>query len=295
MKTICLYHKDCNDGTTAVAVVMKKYPDTVAFPISHGYSQEDIAPALAVASAGDRILLVDSALGLSEFLDAGHEVTIIDHHVGIEADIKNLAETNPKVTYIFDNDKSGASLTWATLFPDEPAPDIVRYVEDVDLWKWQLGDDSKHVNNYLYLFQNQPEEVMKMFDQNLDVIKEKGAVITQYADKEIDKVSQTLGQIIQIGDYSVPAFNITVYESACGNILSGQTGQAVILYTIKGDEVKMSLRSKDDQTPSALDIAKILGGGGHRNASGAKMSLGDFCQLIKQVVNPIPTAEPMGY
>ncbi|MDB5224750.1 MAG: putative phosphoesterase, dhha1 [Candidatus Adlerbacteria bacterium] len=278
---LATYHKDCIDGTTAAAVLLRKFPEAQLFPLKHGYAPEDIAPALAALTPKTVVYTLDCGLGVQEFLTAGNKVTTIDHHIGGKEEFETLVQNNPNYTYIFNNDKSGASLTWATLFPDEAQPELIALVEDSDLWKHQLGDDTKHVNNYLSMYRDDPATVRILIDSSLSEIKDKGKVITAYADKEVESQTKILPITIRIKDWDVSAYNITVYQSAAGNILSGKLEKAVALFTIKGDQVRISFRSKDGQTPIALELAQSLGGGCHNNAAGANMPLKDFLQVIR--------------
>ncbi len=283
MKTIAIYHKDCTDGTTSAAVVLKKYPDALTFPLSHGFEPADLEVVMAQATPGDRILTVDCAIGAKEFLVKGFAVTSIDHHAGAQAEYSALAAANPSFTFIFDNSKSGASLTWATLFPGEKTPELIERVQDQDLWQWKY-EDTKDVNNSLYIHTNEPAEVLKLFNTPLETLKKDGSIITKYSALMIDKAADKTEPImLTIGTHIVPFYNITVYKSDCGNVLATQKNQTVGLFTIDGEKVKISFRSLEHQTPSALDIAKIVGGNGHRNASGAMMSLTDF---LKAIVRP---------
>jgi len=281
MKTIAIYHKDCTDGTTAAAVVLKKYPDALLFPLSHGFEPADMALVMAQAQPGDRILTVDCAIGAKEFLAQGYAVTSIDHHAGAEAEYAAIAAQNPAFTFIFDNTHSGASLTWKTLFPKEAIPELVLRVADQDLWNWKYSD-TRDVNNALFTLTNEPAEVLKLFSVPLETLQKNGALITAYAAHMIDKAADKTEPImLTIGQYVVPFYNITVYKSECGNVLSTQKNQTVGLFTIDGDKVKISFRSLDAHTPSALDIAKIVAGNGHRNAAGAAMKLVDFLKAIR--------------
>jgi uncharacterized protein len=74
-----------------------------------------------------------------------------------------------------------------------------------------------------------------------------------------------------------------MYESQAGNQLAENQGMTVALFTIKGDNVKFSFRGMDGHSPSALELARALKGGGHKNAAGAEISLHEFIGLI---INP---------
>jgi uncharacterized protein len=285
MTIIGIYHKDCIDGTAAAAVLLRKFPDAKVFPLQHvhyAHSSEGLQEVLNAAQEGSEVYTVDCGLGAKEFLAAGYKVVTIDHHIGAKELFENLEKEYLNYSYIFDNDKSGASLTWKYFFPDEDEPEFIKYVEDADLWKWQYGDNTKDVNNYLSMFKDEPEAMKKLLESELSDIQGKGKIISKYADKVIARLVKTPSITVKIGAHEVPAYNITIvgYESACGNILSEQLDVAVMLFTIQGDQVRLSFRSKKHHKPTSLELAHLLGGGGHKNAAGADISLKDFLTMI---------------
>jgi len=281
MKTIAIYHKDCTDGTTAAAVVLRKYPGALLYPLSHGFEAHELEPILSSAEKDDRILTVDCVIAVREFLEAGFSVTSIDHHSGIKEEMEELARNIKRFKFIFDNEKSGASLTWSTFFPEEKIPELIRLVEDADLWRWKYGEDTKNAGSYLFMLTNKPEEIEKLLDKPLDAIKRDGSIIARYSAIMIDHAVKTTEPItLNIGGYKVPFYNVTTYKSEAGNSLSTIRDQAVGLFTIDGDKVKISFRSLDGHNPSALELAKTLGGGGHVKASGAGMPLENFLNSI---------------
>jgi uncharacterized protein len=283
MKIIAIYHKDCIDGTTAAACVMRKYPQALLFPLSHGYKPEEIDPILKSAASGDQVYTVDCVMGVKEFLAAGFSITSIDHHISVREEYKKIADGNSKFTYIFDNSKSGASLTWDVLFSNEEKPELIKLVEDGDLWLGKYGQKTKDLGNYLYMLQNEPAEILKLLQSSLDPILKDGAVLSRFSNIALERNIKKIDPVtVKVGNYKVPFYNITFNKSEAANLLVIQRDCAVGLFTIDGDEIHISLRSKEMHSPSALDIAKILGGGGHVRASGAKMNLSDF---FKSIVN----------
>ncbi|MFN3786798.1 MAG: DHHA1 domain-containing protein, partial [Sulfurihydrogenibium azorense] len=150
-----------------------------------------------------------------------------------------------------------------------------------DIWKWEFGDITKYVNDYLFLYTNKPQELRQLLDKDINEIIEKGKIINQYTTYLIDSfVEKSKDLYIQIGSYKVRAYNTGLFQSEIGNKLSTLHNEAVCLFSINGDYVKLSFRSLDHHNPSALDLAKMLNGGGHRNAAGASMSLKEFCNIL---------------
>ena len=170
---IALYHKDCIDGTTAAAVALRRFPHARLFPLAHTYTPNAFVPILDSSSTKAECYTLDCGLGIQELLDAGHTVTTIDHHIGGKETFEHIAQTCDRYRFVFDNDKSGASLAWSYFFPDEPEPTLITYVEDGDLWRWRYGEATEHVNNYLSLFKNDPKTVLSILENDLTEIQKK--------------------------------------------------------------------------------------------------------------------------
>ncbi|MDM7273936.1 DHH family phosphoesterase [Sulfurihydrogenibium azorense] len=283
MKTVCIYHKNCTDGTTAAAILLLKYPDCKLFPLDHNYREEEFQPILDEVDKDTTVYIVDFSIKqpfFEKLVSKAKEVINIDHHISAKDMIEEFTKKYNNFKLVFDNDKSGASLTWKYLFGSNP-PDIVKYVEDKDIWKWEFGDTTKYVNDYLFLYTNKPQELRQLLDKDINEIIEKGKIINQYTTYLIDSfVEKSKDLYIQIGSYKVRAYNTGLFQSEIGNKLSTLHNEAVCLFSINGDYVKLSFRSLDHHNPSALDLAKMLNGGGHRNAAGASMSLKEFCNIL---------------
>jgi uncharacterized protein len=280
-RVIGIYHKDCIDGTTAAAVVLRKFPHAQMYPLQHGHSPEEVEEILQSTQPGAHVYTVDCGLGAKDFLTAGYRVITIDHHMGAKHALEDLAKTEPQYTFVFDNEKSGASLSWSYFFPDEAAPEILRLVEDFDLWKWRYGDETRDVTYYLSMFLNQPDKILPLLEQLPDEVKEKGSMLSQYANALIERyTSSTRPNVAQIGPYSVPAYNIVDFQSECANILSAKDDCAVMLYSVNGNAVRVSFRSKEHHQPTSLELATYLNGGGHKNSAGAHITLKELTRML---------------
>ncbi len=281
MKTIAIYHKDCTDGTSAAAVVLKKYPDALLFPLGHNFESHELEPLMSLAKKGDRILMVDCVIGVPEFLKAGFDVTAIDHHIGIQKEMEALAKSHTAFTYVFDNTQSGATLCWQYLFPKEKMPELLKYVADADIWTWKYGEETKYANSFLVSFQNKPEEMLALFDAPIEPLMHTGKIITEYADDMVKHaVEKTEPIYLMIGTHKVPFYNITVLKSESGNKLSALRNEPVALFSIDGMRVKISFRSIDGQKPQAIELAQAIGGNGHKNAAGAMLPLPEFIKAL---------------
>ncbi|MFQ5662013.1 MAG: DHHA1 domain-containing protein, partial [Candidatus Paceibacteria bacterium] len=282
-KIIGIYHKDCPDGITGAAVLLRKFPDIELFSLPHPFKEEDLKDALEAAASDSEVYFVDYAIGVEKFLSDDRKVFVVDHHIGLKDKLNELAKENESLTFVFDNDKSGASLAWSYLFPDEQIPEVIKYVEDVDLWTLKYGDDTKYVSNYLSTHINTPEQMLDLIENgDIEEIKKKGKIMSDYSDVQINRFLDQAEKIeLKIDGHIVPAYNIPMmYKSGLGNKLSEKEDKAVALFAINGDKVKVSFRSKDAHNPSSMELAKNLGGGGHRNAASTFISLEDFIKML---------------
>ncbi len=283
-KKICIYHKNCTDGTTAAAVLLKKFKDCELIPLEHGYAEEDFEGILSLIGRDTEVYIVDFSPrieDLEKIINKAKKVVVIDHHIGVKEDLQKLSEKYSNFEYIFDNNKSGASLTWVYFLGSNNIPDIVKLVEDKDIWKWEFGEKTKYANTYLFLFTNKPEEVLNLLNQPIEKILEKGKILSDYTDYLINHFIDRAKEVfIKIGKYKVKAYNTGLFQSEIGNLLCEKFKEPIVLFNINGYVVKFSFRSCDNVSPSALELAKLLGGGGHRNAAGAVVPLKDFCNMI---------------
>ena len=283
-KVVCIYHGNCTDGTTAASVLLTKYPDCILYPFEHGYKDEDFQEVLNRIDGNTTVYIVDFSLrnqDLELLTQKAKKVIVIDHHIGVKELLESFSKRFKNFEYVFDNNHSGASLTWIYFYGKDSIPELIRYVEDKDIWKWEFGEKTKYVNSFLVLLTNKPEEIKKLLNKDISEILEKGKLLADYSDYLIKRYIEKAKELnIRIGNYTVKAFNTNLFQSEIGNILSEKSGQAVALFNINGEFVKFSFRSCDGQKPSALELAQILGGGGHKNAAGALLPLKEFCEMI---------------
>lgn len=280
-KVVAIYHKDCNDGTTAAAVVLKKFPEAEVFPLLHNYTNEDLKPILEKIDEETEIYTVDCVMGVKEILNKRFKITSLDHHIGAKEEFEKLAKENPNFTFIFDNEKSGAGVTWSYFFPNEEMPMFVKLVQDADIWTGKFGRDSRDLGNYISGQRNNPVVFLKFLNSDVNELIEKGRSITDFIAEEIKVELKKSHIILKIGEFEVPAYNTSsIFRSEVGHHFSEILNKAVGIFTINGNEVKMSFRSNEGQTPSALDLAKILGGGGHTKASAVFVPLDKFLDMI---------------
>jgi len=259
MSYLCIYHKNCSDGFGA-ALAVKVYCDRIGvecefMAAQYGYEAPDVT--------GKTVFVVDfsydrqTLIALKEQADS---LTVIDHHKSAMEDLEGLDYC------VFDMSRSGAVLTWETLNPDAPTPLLLKYVQDRDLWLWEM-EYSKAVSAALLTLEKKLALWMPYLeDEKVSELIMKGSAIVDYQNLQLARTPK--GENIPmatIGGYLVPCVNATHLVSEMGEILA-QGHPFAALYFDRLDKRVYSLRSAKDGIDVAA-IAQQYGGGGHFNAA----------------------------
>lgn len=291
---ICLFHgPDCSDGAAAAWAVWKRWPDIEFVACNYDKPLPDLT--------NKHVLMVDfsvKSVKLAAISKVAASVIILDHHESARKDLapyihKGLIDAGNAsdllswmrdhcdgveqyaVTAVFDMEKSGAMLAWEFCHPATPTPALIKYVEDRDLWKFELPF-SAAINAAIASY---PCDICTMDDfskivshtdrrGDMERLIWEGVAIIRRA--EIDmaaSIKQTL-RSMWIGGYNVPVININYCHTseAVGMIAKGHPFAAGY-YDMADGRRKFSLRRRDgDFDCSAL--AAAYGGGGHKPAAG---------------------------
>lgn len=276
-RPLVLYHGSCPDGFGAAWVAHRHLGDGADYmPMQYGYP----LPQQAV----DRdIFLFDFCFDretTKQLVKRNRLVQILDHHKTAEAALVGLEQELAGEGFVdvyikFDMNKSGVGLAWGHFFTGHPAPWVVSYTEDRDLWRWALPQ-SKEVNAYL--------GTIPMDFHSWDVTSstcdaamaaERGTVALAKTQHYVDVVAQN-AMFVTLWDHgNIPLVNAPqVGISELLNKLAEDHRQAsglpygiAIGWFQRADGMyQYSLRSVGDFDVSAK--AKEHGGGGHKNAAG---------------------------
>lgn len=284
MKKLCIFHANCADGFTAAWVVKKKFEDDVEFHKGfYGENPPDVT--------NRDVIIVDFSYKRDVLLEIGlkaSSILVLDHHKSAALDLEGFpnpaAQKNnstwanlppdgydpnlPRV--LFDMERSGAMITWDYFFPDEKAPDLVKYVQDRDIWKFQLPNSKEHSVNlfsYEYTFENWD----KIAEMTSDQIISEGTAILRKHDKDIAEfIEANKNRRITLLGFDVPIINVPyTFGSDICHILAKGEPFAVYYYDLGNDRM-FGLRSAEDGEDVSI-IASKFGGGGHKHAAGFKL------------------------
>jgi len=286
---VIVFHNNCSDGFTAAYTAKLRYPEAKLFPRDHG-----LEPPYEELTGKD-VLVVDFSWRTREQNDKMASLTksfrILDHH-------KTAQEALIGAPYaIFDMNRSGAGLAWDYLFGEDksnadsdevsflPRPWWVSYVEDRDLWRFELPE-SEAVNAYIMTFPYEITAWDHMTKADLrDAITQGKAVLLQIAKYVREAVKQAQPGTLNIGDkhYTVGVVNIPYLNtSEVGHALAHRYDIGLGWFERSDGIIQFSARSLGDVDVSV--IAKAFGGGGHLHASGFQLSLDKGRKLIDTIL-----------
>ena len=266
---VVIYHANCPDGFGAAYAAWKKFGDTATYiPVK----DHDEAP---IGLRDKEIYIVDFSFKkpvLAELEANNHKVVVIDHHQSAAPDVAGRDD------WVFDLDHSGAVLAWQYFHPDTEVPELLRQVEDHDLWKFAMFEN-REFNVSLHQY---PRE-FTVWDQLIEDLKDenfrinfiaKGALVAKFEDKLVADLLSYRERVL-FASHEVWAINASrIYRSILGNRLAelneadGKTALGIVYYRY-GGKVHVSLRSKGDVDVAAL--AEQYSGGGHKNAASIRV------------------------
>ncbi len=272
---VVLYHAACTDGFVAAWLLHRTYPLALFHPVQYG----DLLPQYLPLD-GAEVWILDFCFPLDvmrEIGDRAYRVFLIDHHVSQTETVRQIEEEK-LVTVWFTPEQSGAKLTWVALksmgfFKEQEAPALVEYVEDRDLWKWELKDSreiSAALNSYPFDFPVWDGLYLRPISSLVD----EGRAILRYQNQYIDKLVSFARSVV-IAGHEVPCLNTTILRSQVGERLcQGKPFSATYFDRHDGQRV-WSFRSSKEGLDVSL-IAKKFAGGGHKHAAGCTLEVGYF-------------------
>jgi oligoribonuclease NrnB/cAMP/cGMP phosphodiesterase (DHH superfamily) len=269
-KKLCIYHGNCPDGFGAAWSIRLALGDEVGFYKGiHGQSPPDVN--------GLDVLLVDFSYKkdvLVNMLKVAASITILDHHITAEKELADLLASG-EINGLFDMNKSGAMLTWEWFNPGTPAPKLIEYIQDRDLWQFKLdGTREMHaaLSSYPYDFEVW-DKLMASGPEQLVALKRDGEAIERKLQKDIKELIASGVRRMVIGGYNVPVLNApSAYISDAGNIMSVDEPFAACYWDHPGGR-SFSLRSSETGV-DVSEVAKQYGGGGHVKAAGFTVEMG---------------------
>lgn len=275
MRRVCFYHAGCPDGFGAAWSAWSAWGETGHY-VSFGHDDRVNPDPYHGAELVFADIMPDTA-NLASLSKVAAELVVLDHHWSAQErwDAEpGLAETLSQRGHRvhFDLEHSGAVLAWNHFFPKKKAPDLLRYVEDVDLWRFALPNSaevSAAINSYPRSF----EVWSRLSGVSVAELREQGTPLVRAEHTEVQRALHSTHRV-QLGDAAIEAVNASAHRSRIGHEIARRRsyGRAYgLVYRLRNDRVYSSIYSIGDEDVS--EIASRYGGGGHRNAAGFQVSL----------------------
>jgi len=263
LRPLIIFHGGCYDGIAAAWCAQQAYPDAELHPGKFGEPPPDVT---------DRaVFVLDFSYPRETMIEMNRQaasLVVLDHHKTAEADCEGLEFCQ------FDMEQSGAGMAWAYFLGsntgDAERPQWIDYVEDRDLWRFRHSN-TKAFNAW---FSSYPVSLATCALANVmstgDML-DKGDAILHYTETWCDRAAAE-ARFIWFGTKRAAVVNVP-YQNASemGHFLLQKHADSVHFtagYFQRADgRWQYSLRSDEDHD-DVSEIAKMFGGGGHRNAAG---------------------------
>lgn len=270
MKKLCIYHGNCVDGFGAAWAVRHALGDDVEFhPGIYGEPAPDCT--------GREIIMVDFSYKrdvLIEIAEVAKLILILDHHKSAQAELVDLPDN---VNAIFDMQRSGAMIAWQHFNEDEPPPFLIEYIQDRDLWKFDL-EGTREVQAALFSYPYDFKVWDELMQMDTHRLYTEGKAIERKHFKDIKELIKVGATRDTIAGFDVPVLNAPYfYSSDVGHILGDNEPFAACYHDTPKGRV-YSLRSAKEGEDVSV-IAAHFGGGGHQHAAGFTIALDQLLTL----------------
>ncbi|HEB89327.1 MAG TPA: hypothetical protein ENI85_07130 [Deltaproteobacteria bacterium] len=275
MRKFCFYHAGCPDGFGAAWSVRGAWGEEARY-IARGHEDR-----VRMGECEDALVaFVDIAPGRDELLELARvagQIVILDHHVTArdrlcsDPALVNELEAEGHELH-FDLGHSGAVLAWNHFRSDEALPDLLRYVEDQDLWNWALPD-SDAVNAAIASYPREFDVWDRLAAEKIESLVAEGRPILRANRMEVERRLDH-AKPVALGTRRIEAVNASTNRAQIGHRLAQRAryGESWgLVYRVEGAEVFATLYSIGE-----VDVSKVAleyGGGGHKNAAGFRVSL----------------------
>jgi oligoribonuclease NrnB/cAMP/cGMP phosphodiesterase (DHH superfamily) len=255
---IVIAHADCVDGFTAAWVAHRVYGDAAEYVFAkYGDAPPDVS--------GKDVLIVDFSYPRAVLLEmkaAANSLHVLDHHKSAAKDLDGLDFCT------FDMNRSGAMMTWNWLEGHKNVPQLVRYVQDRDLWKWEL-QESKEISAWLSIIRRDFgvwEATAEKLEKMPCAVAALGTAILGHVDAYVESTAKN-ARLYVVDEQTVPFVNAPgMMASELIGKLAETAPFAVGFFQRADGKWQYSLRSRGEYDVSVL--AERHGGGGHRGAAG---------------------------
>jgi len=199
----------------------------------------------------------------------------IDHHKRPDEDIEKEVKG---IKGIRDSNHAACVLVWK--YFNKGAPEFASYVEDMDIWKWELPNSEELISGLINLKSKYTTETLKYifnyidfknFEEKKQKLIERGKIIIEHERNYVQSMTEQ-AQIVNFHGFKTCMINTPFQPSLIEKYFSElnefkDISIFMVWYRLPNNKYKFSLRSNKSNADVSL-IAKEYGGGGHKAAAG---------------------------
>lgn len=271
-----VYHYPCSDGAGAAL--------SAWLALGERASYEKLSYEATFAEEklrGKNVVLLDCSFKkshLHQLKNIANKLMILDHHDSA------MKELSAEAGCFFCMTNSGAMLAWHYFHGlDTPAPDLIQLIEDRDLWRWSQRARSEPL--FYGLIDRDPDIDFKLYEQYLD--SNKLQALIEHGKSLMAENKRWCAETAvraEMRTFKLPdlaeSYNIICQELENDKLVSelaeylytsNDVDFVMFWYPLAGDQYKLSFRGNKANI-NLGELAKALGGGGHRQAAGAVIS-----------------------
>ena len=285
-RPLVIYHgRSCPDGFAAALAAKLFFGDRAEYlGLDHG-DTKTVDDLPDVQGRAVYILDFSFAVDILQAIDArAAKLVMLDHHKSAAEKLTGFSCRCGVVH--FDMAKSGARLAWEFFHPQAAMPDLVRFVEDRDIWAWKYAESA----GYLAALDMEPLDfdrwatIAAFTPEQTATFMARGQAMDDKFAKLATDIAEGAQPVVFNGQTGLMVNAPGVFHSLVGDMLSKKSGTFALMWTVgKGGVVKVGLRSQRNY--DCIPLAESMGGGGHAQACGFKISADRLPQLVAGVID----------
>jgi hypothetical protein len=277
---LVIYHGKCPDGFGAALAAWLYFEGQGEYlGVSHGKvtQVEDLPPL-----DGRAVYIVDFSFDeaiMKDIDEKAAKLVLLDHH---KSAFDKLGRFECRCGAVhFDMSQSGAMLAWKFFHPEQPVPDLIRFIQDRDLWTWAIPESAAFLSA-LDLEPNEFErwaEIAAFTPEQVAAFGQRGSAMNEKFLDLCKDIGRGAAPMYFNGHLGVMVNCPGAFTSEVGNMLSKASGTFALLWSVSKDgTVKAGLRSQ----PSfdSIPLAESMGGGGHPQACGFRVDRARLPELL---------------
>lgn len=191
----------------------------------------------------------------------------------------------------FSDRMSGAGLAWKFFFGGIEMPKFIKAAQAADLFEWgdvehsreifagidSIGFDLDYWTTTIFNYIENKQKSNFMVDN----LRKTGKILLENKRKDVFNIISRCATLIKlkIGDkeWDISCCNSSFDQTSIGEEMNERWPDipALIYYYDKSGAIKGSMRSKHGSDVDVRQICELIGGGGHKNASGFRIEAND--------------------